>query len=182
VKPLLIDADAFLCVRKLNLLPAMCAARPGGKPVTIGEYVARRELSGLASELKELERVGSVVVVAIERRGPSGARFKNLKNAGMDAGEAEALAWALDLPPAERPMFVSLDVAARGAAVRHGVVSGDVMDLVVELVEAGIVVRADAEAALVVWEDRRNQFGRPPDFTTFDATYQARLRRRRASP
>lgn len=76
-------------------------------------------------------------------------------------------------------MFVSLDVRARKVAAARKVPCGDVMELVIHAVEAGVVERANAAAALNPWEDRRNQFGRPPDFTTFAETYESRLSRRR---
>jgi hypothetical protein len=55
------------------------------------------------------------------------------------------------------------------------VLSGDVMDLAALVVETGAKPVGEIERMLSEWDDPRNQFGRPSDFTTVADT----LRRRR---
>jgi hypothetical protein len=175
VRPVLIDADAFLLTRSVSLLALLRRAPSFPRPALMTEWIARYELASLTDLRRELEAEGFLRVESIERRTEADRRYRGLRNERLDKGEAEAIAWVLGLPPGERPIFVSHDRAALMGGRRHGIVCGDVMDLVVEAVESAVLLREDARAALSVWEDPQQRFFRPRDFTTFDETYARRL-------
>lgn len=44
-----------------------------------------------------------------------------------------------------------------------------------KVIDMGIVAMDDARECMYPWNDRRQQMGRPTDFTTFDETFQRRL-------
>ena len=111
--------------------------------------------------------------------------MKNLIRRGVDKGDAEAIAWAVEtFERHERPIFVSVDVNARKHAIDNQVVAVDLMGAIVEWVEEGLIDRARAIALTVVWDDRGQGQGRPSDYVTFEHTYAHRLevRQRRLGP
>jgi len=113
VKPILFDADTFLCVRKLSLLRLLYTvpASEGGWIMT--EYVARHELSTIFTELVTFIQEGRLHIEAVAVRGtPAAKMFKKLRRK-VHKGEAEAISWAASLPVAERPLFMSNDAGAR---------------------------------------------------------------------
>jgi len=65
--------------------------------------------------------------------------FRRLKGQGHDRGEAEAIAWAAQLPRDQRPLFISVDKRARDGAKENGVPVGDILDLMIEAVDCGDV-------------------------------------------
>lgn len=93
---------------------------------------------------------------------------------GVDKGEAESIAWALDYPKSSRPVLVTQDGGARKEAKRNKVPVIDIMDFVIELVDIDAVDLSVAREALSIWEDKSQQRCRPRDFTTFDKTYARR--------
>ncbi len=173
----LLDADAFIALRSLSLLKTMCGSASLPRPLGMTQYVARHELSTLAFEIGALEQSGILKVHPVLARSEQGQNWKRLLREGVDKGEAESIAWAMGQDRSGRPLFVSVEPRARQAAEREGVPNGDLMDLVVDLVERGIVDRESARGATGIWEDRRQQLGRPRDFTTFDETYERRRAR-----
>jgi len=58
-----------------------------------------------------------------------------------------------------------------------GLVAGDVFDLIVDLLDRSILDVAEVQIKLLVWEDRRQQLGRPSDFTNFEETLKKRQRK-----
>lgn len=179
MKRYLIDADAFLHLRKLGLLDLYFAG-PGVLPVILAGRVAEYELSSIAQFVTGLRAAGRVEVEHVRAASEAMQRFKALRQQGADRGEAEAIAWAMGLPVAERPLFISVDRKARQFADQNGVPAADLMDLMVDWVERGLVRREDVEQALLPWEDKTRQLGRPADYTTFDETYRRRLEHRRS--
>ncbi len=174
---LLIDTDALLSVRSLSVLREMHAAPAPSGVLVMGQYAARHELCDIASEINALEVSGHLSVQAVERRTPADRLYRQLKDAGVDKGEAEAIAWAALMPEPDRPTFISVDVRARAAAIKHGVRAGDVLDLVVLFVQRAVLSRDTARAKLAPWADREQQLGRPRDLLPFDFDKAFELRR-----
>lgn len=170
---LLLDADAWIFARKLSLLDAMLAAEQGAVRLQMTEYVARRELSQLEAEVRELCEKRLLSIHALVREGDGDRAFRALRRT-VDKGEAEAIAWLLGQPEDSRPVFVSCDVRAREAATARGLASEDLMGLVVRLVSDQVISREIARAKLEVWSDRRQQLGRPRDYHDFDSCFAAR--------
>lgn len=179
MKRYLVDADAFLHLRKLDLL-ALYFAAPRATPLMLGRLVAEMELSSIAKFVEELRGAGRIEVVRVLAASEVMRRFKAMRQEGADRGEAEAIAWAMGLPAAERPLFVSVDRKARQYADRNGVPAADLMDLMVDWIEGGLVRSEDVEQALLPWDDKVRQVGRPADYTTFAETYRRRLEHRRS--
>jgi predicted nucleic acid-binding protein len=152
--------------------PVRHLSRPPG-PVIMTEYVARHELSQLAREVAALEAAGALRIEPLEAKN---ADFRRLRQSGADKGEAEAIAWALAQNP--RPCFVSVDKGARRLARENRVVAGDIMDLLTDLIGLGLLSLEEARSHAEPWNDRRQQRGRPADFTTFDEMFTRRRRNR----
>jgi predicted nucleic acid-binding protein len=169
----LLDADAFICLRKWSLLEVF--QRVPGLSFVMTEYVARHELSSLQQSLSTLEESGKLRIEAVAIRTPAFKRYKALLVAGADRGEAESIAWACTVAQEERPVFVSLDALARRHARGAGLPVQDVMGLAVVVVEAGLVALEAVQPRLEVWEDSKQAFGRPRDFTTFEETWHRRV-------
>lgn len=169
-----LDADVVLCLRALDVDRAWIAAAAGDGPVVLCSFIARHELSTIASDVATLEGDGLVEVHAVEIRSPAGRRWRELVRSGVHKGEAEAIAWCAE-SPAMDPLFVSIDGGARREATRQRIVAADLMGFAVELVERQRLDRADVERVLSIWDDRSQQLGRPADYTTFADTYGRRL-------
>lgn len=168
--PYLLDADAFICLRALKILDWLRLAAASQGTVVITEYVALHELSTLSADIDELKACGALRIEQVLRRQE---HFRRLIQSGADKGEAEAVAWAITQNPG--PVFISIDRAARRLARENKVRSGDIMDLLVDMIDLGIVAMNDVRERMYPWNDRRQQMGRPVDFTTFDDTFQRRL-------
>ncbi len=173
----LLDADATLCIRSLRLFPVLRASTALPRPLIVTEYVARRELSSIDREIREMEGAGLILVKSVLR---SDKDYRRLVQEGADKGEAEAIAWALSLPRAERPLFISIDHEARRFAAENRVPAGDMMDFVIDLVELGVLTIAEAEDHTSPWLDHKQQRGRPRDFTTFSESMSQRRSKRGA--
>lgn len=172
---LLLDSDAFLCLRQISLLSKILAASE--VELLMAEYAARYELNSLHDEIVALNASGRLDIVAVKRRTTADSEYRRLRRAGVDKGEAEAIAWARHANETTEIVFVTLDKRARGAASDAGLSSLDVFGVGVLLVDRDILTRSQLETHAQPWEDRRNQFGRPPDFTTFDETFERRRSR-----
>lgn len=176
---LLIDTDAFLALRSLSVLREMQAAQVLTGVIVMCQYAALHELCDISAEIAAFKLSGHLSVKEVERRTPADRLYRQLKDTGVDKGEAEAIAWAASLPEADRPLFISVDRRARVAAVKQDVRAGDVMDRVVLLVEDGVLLKETARAKLAPWADREQQRGRPSDLLPFDFDKAFELRRRR---
>jgi hypothetical protein len=164
---LLLDADAFLALRKLSLLEAMTAAGAGRMRMRMAEYTARHELSTIDQLLRALEAQGRLSVHGIVRRTDADRLYRALVRDGADKGEAEAVAWAVQFG-SEELVFVAVDHGARKVAGRHNILAADVMDLCVLLVEGAHVSADLVRSKLSPWLDREQQVGRPHDLAPFD--------------
>lgn len=174
----LVDADAFLCLRHLSMLEAL--ATIPFRDLHLTEYIARHELSTIDREVKALEASGILTVHRVVARTPAHKLFKKLKKSGAHKGEAEAMAWAA--LEAQRPLFVTLDRGATRFANAEQVPVTDVFGLSIVLVKQGILRRETVEEKLSVWEDKKQGFCRPRDFTTLDASWMARTQKRPPYP
>lgn len=171
----LIDADAFNHLRSLGFTSRFSAA---GVKILITEYVARKELYQLSADIQSLESSGALTVMPVSARDEA---FKRLRQDGADKGDAESIAWALSLPRSERPMFVSCDKGARKYAEKNGVPCGDILDLLISFIDHGVMREEDVRDLLLPWDDKRQQRGRPADFSSFDAAVKQRRAHRPAS-
>jgi predicted nucleic acid-binding protein len=176
---LLLDADAFICLRKRSLLELLRAA-PGVSLVST-QYIARHELNPLQREIAQLEKCGILTVPAVAVRTPAHGVFRALQKEGADKGEAEAIAWATSECPVDITAFVTLDKGARKLSEAKGLAAVDVFDLAVLLVQGEVLKIDDVRAKLSTWDDRADSFGRPADYTTFDDTWKRRIATRRPS-
>jgi predicted nucleic acid-binding protein len=179
----LLDADAFLAVRKLSLLEAMIAAGTWNVRMRMAQYAARHELGSIDGELRALEAQGRLSVHGVERRSDADHLYRQLVRDGVDKGEAEAVGWAVHFGSDEL-VFVSVDHRARDVAGRHRILAADVMDLCVLLVDRAEVPADLLREKLSPWLDREQQLGRPRDLVPFDfdEAYQKRCRRWNAAP
>ena len=135
------------------------------------EFAAKHELNSIQAEIESLDSKGAVEIKAIARRDPT---FRDLIKKGVHKGEAEAIAWILSQRKALRPLFVSRDGGAIRAARTRGVAATDVLGLVVEAIDSGIISKEQARSALVIWDDRSQQICRPADYQGFDRTFARR--------
>lgn len=165
----LIDADAFNCFRSLGVLDVV-RNRPGFRLLFTG-VVARYELKDLQAAIEAL--VGSELAAIYDL--PAGdSQFRRLRRAGVDRGEAEAIAWLLSQQPERRPIFVTNDRAARVRAESEGIEAADLLDFMVELLDRGLLFPEEASRLLVPWDDRRQQQCRPRDWLGYARTIAAR--------
>ena len=162
----------------------MCVALAQHTKIVLTEYVARHELNLLQREIDRLERSRVIEIVRLLKGTEAAKRFREFQRPATkgerppDKGEAEAIAWALDEPPATRAIFVTRDEGATRFARQMGVPVVDVMGIVVEACLVGGLDRAAAAQALSVWDDRGQQLCRPVDYEGFDQTFAARERER----
>jgi len=175
---LLIDADAYLCLRKWGLLKVLLRM-PGEVSIVLAGYVAHHELNDLQSELGEFQESGAVLVQDVKARTPAYRLFRELQNKGADKGEAESIAWANGLPKGSRPLFVSQDVHARQLARGNGLEAVDMFDLAIHLHEFGLVEKSEVQSLLASWDDNPHLACQPSDFIKFDETWSRHLSARR---
>jgi predicted nucleic acid-binding protein len=139
-------------------------------------YAANVELNPLQKEIAGLKIRGYLAVHDVVKKSPAGERMRSLIRQGVDKGEAEAIAWAIEtFERDERPIFVSVDFNARRNAINNQLVAVDLMGAIVEWVEDGMLDRVKAMELTVVWGDRGQEQGRPSDYVTFEHTYAKRL-------
>lgn len=179
---LLIDSDAWLCLRHLTWLPALIGCEI---PLRMAERAFRIELNALRRELDVLESSGRLVVVSVFKGTPAYQAFRQwTRREGMDPGEAEAIAWEVHRAPTARtdaPMIlVSNDRGARDMAKREKLAVFDVFSLLVWGALNGHWRVDAAQACIRHWEDDPHAgFCRPKDFTTVEASWAARERQLR---
>lgn len=173
----LIDSDAWLALRKLSVLKLMIDAEALPRPLLMCEYAARHELSSISGELSVFEHESHLNVFGVGERAKK-SQIRSLIKEGTDKGEAEAIVWSLEQDKACRPCFISVDRRARQIAREKGLTAGDLFDLIVDLLDEHVLDCAEVQLKVLVWEDRRQQLGRPSDFTDFRETLQKRQRAR----
>jgi predicted nucleic acid-binding protein len=137
------------------------------------EYAARHELSSISGELSNLECQTHLRVCSVQDKAKK-QDIRSLIKGGTDKGEAEAVVWSLAQDKGCRPCFVSVDRGARRIARAKGLVAGDIFDLIVDLLGERVLDVAEVQLKLLVWEDRKQQLGRPSDFTSFEETFKRR--------
>lgn len=179
LKAFLLDADAFINLRKLStgtnslLEVFLRRAKEHGRAVYLTQYIAQHDLSDLHAEIGSFESVG---LIKTEKVLSSDAAYCLLRKQ-VDKGEAEAIAWSLKSNRKDRPLFVTRDKGALDCARNNRVPSTDLMGLIVELIETGLLTRKEAKEAVEPWSDPGQQIGKPRDYKTFDATFAKRRSR-----
>lgn len=172
VRRILLDSDAFFCLRNLSILDILCQA--SGLAVLLTSFIARNELNDIADTVNQMETSGYLSIEKVLVRTPAHQEYQRLCHSGVHKGEAEAIAWMCSLPKNQWPAFVSNDVGARTAAAQKGLETGDVMDLLVCLVQLGALTKQEAQQRTIPWGDHPNAFCRPKDYTNFDTTFRKR--------
>jgi predicted nucleic acid-binding protein len=142
-----------------------------GFHLVLTELVARKDLNPLSVEITSLEAGGKVSVKALLTSDP---HFRRLRKQGVHPGEAEAIAWALSQPKAQRPVFISNDRGARRWAEQERVPTGDLLDLLIEHVDRELLSKEEMRTALAPWDDRRQQQCKPKDWSGFERTFAVR--------
>jgi len=176
---LLIDADAFLCLREWRFLELLRCLTARVSLVLTG-YVARHELKDVQNELTELQNCNLLTVQDVKARTPAFLRFRQFQKDGADKGEAESIAWAVGLPSdTAKPVFVSQDRRARELATRNRLDAVDMFDLLILLNEHGLIEKGEVESRLASWDDDSHLACQPGDFTKFEATWEKHLTSRR---
>lgn len=170
----LLDTDAYNFSRKLSLLGRLLAVSPTQVRLVLTGYIARHELSPLFDEIKEYESSEKLSIHDLERRGEANELFKSVRKDGIDKGESEAIAWLLLQDPGTRPIFISCDNKAVAVAKKRRLVAGDLLDLALVMIRAGLAPRDDVAAALVPWEEAGFGLGKPRDFESLAIAMKAR--------
>jgi predicted nucleic acid-binding protein len=177
---LVLDSDAFRFLRDLSLLAPVCGAfHTHDLPVVLTEYVARHELAVLGDLVRELESSAQLAVESLPARSPASTRYRQLKQAGADRGEAEAIAWICENADIQRVLFVTRDKGATRLALRNGVAATDVFGVLVEAMDVAGLDATTVQAALVRWDDPSQQLGKPTPWLGLE---QAALRHRASPP
>lgn len=159
-------------MRKWSFLNLMIACR--SVKIVMTQYAARHELSSIQDEVKKLEENGDLTIDKVLARSAAYNCYRRLLSEGVDKGEAEAMSWAADRKKNLRPIFISIDKKARAAAMKLGLPAHDIIDLAVIGVRSGFLDKKSVRGVLSVWDDKKQQFGRPADYTTFDETWKKR--------
>lgn len=165
----LIDADAFLCMRHVSVLKTLETATAA---LYMTDFIARHELASVANVIEGLEHAGRLATAGIKGRTPAHQRYRELQKAGADKGEAEAIAWASLNKP--NLIFITHDVGARKHAVSHKLTCDDVFGLAIRLVESKEMTFEEAKGKFSFWDDDKNAFGKPADYTSFAETWAKR--------
>ena len=176
MRPLLLDADAFRCLRDLGLLRMLLRGLAATHGAHITEYIARHELTQLQADVTSLESASLLSVHPLVKGSSAQVRYRQFqKDRLADKGECEAVAWALDAPPASRPVFITRDRGATAFARAQGVPVTDVLGLAVEALRRALIDRETLRSALACWEDPQIQICRPAGYRTFDLEVDERL-------
>lgn len=172
---LLIDADAWLCLRSLGWIERLLA-HPDLR-VLMAERTFKMELNDLRRELDAAQAAGALEVVQVLKKTPAHERYRLwTRDSRLDRGEAEAVAWASTRTPEASAslmlVFTTNDKGAQKLAHDHGVVAWAVFRLLVEGSQRGWWTEVEAKAVLRRWDDNpHDRSGRPADFTTVDDTW-----------
>ncbi len=160
VRPVLLDADAFIHLRGLDLLELIADAVSGKAELALTEYVARHELSTLERILTPLEIAGKIVVYQLLKGTPEQLLYREYQqrvkrgefDRRVDKGECEAVAWAASRPVGDAPVFVSCDGGARWLARKASIRSTDIFGLAAALVRSGAIASNDLEDRVSLWD------------------------------
>lgn len=133
---LLLDADAFLCLRKVSLLRCLAADSRVGMVMT--SYIATHELKDVAEEVAELRQSGKLTICSVKTKTKEYRSYEEFKESGHDPGESEAVAWAVS-NRTDDLYFTSQDRRARTLARKKKIPQGNVADLGAKLEEGGFL-------------------------------------------
>ena len=172
---LLLDADATLALSRLSLWELLLTT---DVDLLLTGYIAKHELSSMwSAKLESLVAEGRVALHEVRVKTPAYAKWRELQRAGADKGEAEAIAWAVCEPKATRPWFVSADHRARKLAANERLEAFDLGDLAARLILAGALPEAAVIAKIAVWDDNRQQQGRPVGWVSVRESLPERMQR-----
>lgn len=166
---LLLDADATVAMRGLSLLSRILESDAA---VSFTGYIYEHELR--KPEYLEAHNASNRISVhhVLVRTPADASRRTLIRDERLDKGEAEAIAWLLDDPArAERFVFVTLDVRARKLALKRRLCAMNVAELAAGLVVAELLDVEVVRTHLSVWDDARNQSGRPKKWQDFDTDF-----------
>ena len=176
MRAILLDADAFINLRKLSigrtslLVIFLQRAKQQGRAVYLTQYVAEHDLSDLQTEIAFFKSKGLLIIEKVLSSDTTYRRLRRL----IDKGEAEAIAWSVKRDRSERPLFVARDKGALTCASNNKVPSTDLMGLIVELIQSELLTKKEAKEAVELWSDPGQQIGKPRDYKTFEATFAKR--------
>ena len=179
MRAILLDADAFinfgtLSIGSRSLIELILnRAKTFTRSVYLTQYVAKHELSDLQGEIAAFTSAGLIEIKTLPASDPA---YRKLR-AEVDKGEAEAIAWSLTIDAKDRPLFVARDAEALRCARKNGVPATDLMGLLVDLVESGLLTKEEAKSAVDPWNDPDQQLGKPKNYKGFDATFVTRRSR-----
>jgi len=170
---LLLDADATVVMRGLSLFSTIIGT---SVPLYFTGFIYHHELRSLR-DLETLRERGRITIHDVRLRTPENDVRRSLeRDAGVDKGEAEAMAWLwAEEERTNEIWFVTLDRRARAVAAARGLNTANVAETAALLVLWEVIGVADARNHLLVWDHRRHQAGRPKDWTTFDDRFPSVL-------
>lgn len=178
MRSILLDADAFRCLRDLRLLRPLLTGLAKTHGVHLTEYIARQELNQIQADVTSLEAAGLLSVPPLFKGSSAQLRYRQFQRERLaDKGECEAVAWALDAPPGQRPVFITRDRGATQFARSQGVPVTDVLGVTVEALRHGHTDRELLRTALACWDDPQIQICRPAGYRTFDLELDDRIAR-----
>ena len=178
MRPLLLDADAFRCLRDLGLLRPLLEGFAPPPGVHLTEYIARHELTQRQADVASRESAALLSGHPLGEGASAQVRYRQFqKDRLADKGECEGIAWALDAPPAGRPVFITRDRGATLFARSQGVPVTDVLGLAVEALRRNLTDRETLRSSLARWDDPQIQICRPAGYRSFDLEVDERLER-----
>ncbi|WP_130471860.1 hypothetical protein [Candidatus Magnetaquicoccus inordinatus] len=139
---ILLDADSFLCLRKIGLLDILCDTH--AIHLYILGYVARHELCNVCSDVTRLLGKRCMSKHEISVKSSLYRKYKKFAES-YDKGESESVAWATEHADLHL-YFVSQDRLARKLAKQENIDCGTVEMLGAQLVASGIMVKAQIDA------------------------------------
>lgn len=180
MRNIVLDADAFRCLRELELLRPLLHATASIASTTLTEYVARHELNLVDAEVRGLEAAGLLRVAPIVVGTPAAARFRAFQKRGIDKGESEILAWALERTPGERCVFITADRRAARLAKDEKLPVTDVFGVLIVAIADGNLDPTGVKEAAEFWDDPHASRCRPDQWRGFSREFEARIETERA--
>jgi len=171
---LLLDADAFLALRKLSVLQDLLRLVGGGHfEVGLTAIIRNHDLHTVRTETDRLHADGVIAVHVVDVDGPAGRFYARLRRnprtstgKAVHKGEQEAIAWAVHSE--RRVLWISCDAGARDLARDHHIETGDVLALVCALVRSGHLTQEAAKNRLRPWDEVFSGMCRPKDYAGLD--------------
>lgn len=183
LRPLAIDADAFLALRSLALLNPLVRGLAAHLRLIVTEWVNGHELSAVRGDVGALVSAGALHIEPVTKGTGAADAYREFKKLiarrdksmrRVDLGEAETVAWALHVDP--KPVFVSCDAGARAFAERHAIRTTDVLGVGVAAVRLAVISKGELADRLSLWNSPAQFVCKPAGYTTFEEFFSARWR------